>query len=162
MRLWASKPRKSARALIVRDGQLLVMHRKRFDMKTHQWIEYHSIPGGGIEKGETPQAAVVRELHEEMGVTIKVLNEIAHWTGRDFEHYIYSAALVSDGLNPVLMPDSEEALEWHTEHNQFIPRWIAIDSLTKDNLHYYSDYLELIHQLNDGKSHDAVQYIDGR
>lgn len=31
-----------------------------------------SLPGGGVEQGEDPQAAVVRELYEETGLTVRV------------------------------------------------------------------------------------------
>jgi 8-oxo-dGTP diphosphatase len=162
MKLWASKLRKSARALIIHDGRILVMQRKRFSMRSGEWIEYYSIPGGGIERGEAPEEAVVRELREEMGVDIRVINQVAHRRSKHFEHFIYSAEMVDPTQLPKLMPDSEEALDWHNESNQFIPLWIDVSALTKENLRYYSDYLELIQRLAAGIEPHDILHIDVR
>ena len=44
------------------------------------------MPGGGIDEGEEPVAAVVREVHEETGQTVDVgdlvLVQSSHWVGR--------------------------------------------------------------------------------
>lgn len=162
MKLWPSKPCKSARALIVRDGQLLVMQRKRYSRKTGEWIEYYSIPGGGIETGEGPEHAVARELKEEMGLDIRPLVLVAHRRSKKFEHFVYTAELCDPSQTPALMMDSEEALDWHSETNQFIPSWVEVDTLTKENLRYYSDYLELIRQLARGEQPTEVLSIDAR
>ena len=44
-------------------------------------------PQGGIDDGETPEAAAVRELHEETGATkdlVEPLGDIAGWLAYDF------------------------------------------------------------------------------
>jgi 8-oxo-dGTP diphosphatase len=159
MKLWGSKRHKSARALIVQDGQVLVMQRKRHSSKTGEWIEYYSIPGGEIDSNELPEATVVRELREEMGVDIVVDNYVAHRVSKHFENHIYSAH-VTNQVEPHLMPDSEEALEWVSERNQFIPMWVPVESLTRDNLRYYADYLSLIQQLARGEQPGEVLQIN--
>ena len=44
------------------------------------------MPGGGIDEGEAPVAAVVREVHEETGQPVDVgdlvLVQSSHWVGR--------------------------------------------------------------------------------
>ena len=152
--------RKSARVLIFHDGKLLVMQRKRLDRQSKGWIEYFSIPGGGIETGEKPEAAAVRELKEEMGLDIRLVSQVAHRAGSRFEHYVYLAELVDPSRKPVLMPDSEEALYWHTETNQFIPSWVEVDTLTPQNLHYYAEYLELIQQIARGEKPQTILHIN--
>ncbi len=51
-------------AAIVKDGRLLLAQRTRPAELAGMW----ELPGGKVEQGETPAAALVRELHEELGV----------------------------------------------------------------------------------------------
>jgi 8-oxo-dGTP diphosphatase len=53
-----------AAALIDRDGRVLVQQRPPDLPMAGLW----EFPGGKIEKGETPEAALVRELREELGI----------------------------------------------------------------------------------------------
>lgn len=156
---WFNKRRVSARALIIKNGQILVMHRKRYSLITGEWIDYYSIPGGGIEKGEPPEVAVARELNEEMGLIIRKIKPVAHCLSRNFEHHVFTAEAEPD-KEPVLQPDSEEAVYHHTEKNQFIPEWVRVDVLTSENLRYYAGYLSLIHRLNQGENIDKVVEIE--
>ena len=54
----------SAVALIDRDGRVLLTQRPKGKAMEGMW----EFPGGKIENGETPEAALVRELHEELGI----------------------------------------------------------------------------------------------
>ena len=59
-------------ALIQRDGRFLVCQRRRSDSFPLKW----EFPGGKVHSGETSEAALVRELAEELGVTAQVGAEI--------------------------------------------------------------------------------------
>src|SRR5688572_6988267 len=52
-------------AAIVRDDEgRVLLHRRADD-------GYWSLPGGAIDPGETPAAAVAREVHEETGLIVR-------------------------------------------------------------------------------------------
>ena len=57
----------AAAALIAPDNRILVAQRMQ-----GQFDGLWEFPGGKIEDGETPEAALVRELAEELGVTVDV------------------------------------------------------------------------------------------
>jgi 8-oxo-dGTP diphosphatase len=53
-------------ALIDADGRVLIAQRPEGKSLSGLW----EFPGGKIDAGERPEAALIRELHEELGVTV--------------------------------------------------------------------------------------------
>jgi len=58
----------AACALIDPDGRILVAQRPEGKSMAGLW----EFPGGKMEPGEAPEDAIIREMHEELGITIKV------------------------------------------------------------------------------------------
>ena len=54
--------RDSARSIIIRDGKAAMIHSMKYG--------YYKFPGGGIEPGETPAEAMIRETREEAGLVV--------------------------------------------------------------------------------------------
>ena len=54
--------RHSARSIIVKDGKVAMIHSLKYD--------YYKFPGGGIEPGEDPVRAMIRETREEAGLIV--------------------------------------------------------------------------------------------
>ncbi|MHB8640954.1 MAG: (deoxy)nucleoside triphosphate pyrophosphohydrolase [Candidatus Acidiferrales bacterium] len=59
-------------AVIVRDGRVLACQRSRSGQFPLKW----EFPGGKVQDGESPQAALARELQEELRVSATVGAEI--------------------------------------------------------------------------------------
>ena len=53
-------------AVIIKDNKVALIHRKK------EGRDYWVFPGGGVENGETPEEAVVREVQEELSLVGKV------------------------------------------------------------------------------------------
>lgn len=56
-----------AAALVDADGRVLVQQRAPDRAMAGLW----EFPGGKVDPGETPEAALIRELHEELGVKVE-------------------------------------------------------------------------------------------
>ena len=140
--------RVSARAIIIRDGLLLVFFRRRFDTEENAFLEYYSIPGGGVDVGEELEVACVRELKEEMGVDIKLKAKVAVRLADHHENHVYFADIVRG--EPEFMANSEEA-RFQTKYNTFEVRWVPVGELTEDNLLFYKYLLPIIQSLARGE-----------
>lgn len=112
--------RKAVRAIVIKDNQLLVMARNKFGQ------EYLTLPGGGIDVGETPEQALLRELAEETCITVTIERLVyVEEAGDPFgTQYIY---LCSYGAGePALHPDSDEAKIQQLGQNLYTPLWVSL------------------------------------
>lgn len=110
--------RVAAYAVIVRDGLILLSRLAPRVSRHEQW----TLPGGGLDHGEDPRDAVVREVHEETGLAVSIGE-----TARTFSLHLpdtwrrgrrvdaHSLRIVYDGWVP---PDSPE------------PRVVEVDGST--------------------------------
>ena len=55
--------RNSARSIIIVNNKIAMIHSLKYD--------YYKFPGGGIESGENPIDAMIRETREESGLVVK-------------------------------------------------------------------------------------------
>jgi|SRR5712692_10436338 len=92
------------------DRKLLIGQRRRGDSSPLKW----EFPGGKVEQGETPEAALARELREELGATLVKCAEIGRvrhrYANRDEELEIvfFSARIAEEEVAPTVF----EATAW--------------------------------------------------
>ena len=104
-------------AAIIQGNKCLVAQRGPDSSLAGKW----EFPGGKPEEGETPEAALARELFEELGVVTK----IGEWVGRG-ESLVGKKRIVLD----VYLADIKNDGDLHSnEHSDL--RWVDARGLTK-------------------------------
>ncbi len=112
--------RHTARGIVVHNGCLLLMERWR------PGLHYFSIPGGGIEAGETDEETVAREIYEETTLTITVERQVVQMRDGEYQHRIYLCQYISG--EPQLSSHAPELVHM-TDKNRFKPSWVPIEQL---------------------------------
>lgn len=117
---------KAARAIIVDNGKLLVMHRDKHGS------EYYTLVGGRITSHETPEQALVREVKEETGldVTAARLVFVEEHPEPYNSQYIFLCQ-VADHNGAAIHEASEEGLMNRMGINIHTPKWVDINALPR-------------------------------
>jgi len=102
--------RRGAVAVIERQGTLLVIRRSQMVVAPGAFC----FPGGGIEAGESEEAALVRELQEELQVVVRPVRRLwSSVTPWSVELAWWQAELAADAVL-VPAPAEVESVHWHT------------------------------------------------
>ena len=98
-------------ALIERDGLVLIAQRPAHKHLALQW----EFPGGKVEPDESPEAAIVREIKEELGCDIIITRTLPRFTHAYAVviEMIPFVCLLSSG-SPEPRPLEHVALQWVT------------------------------------------------
>jgi 8-oxo-dGTP pyrophosphatase MutT (NUDIX family) len=102
--------RRGAVAIVVRDGRMLVIRRSRHVIAPLVYC----FPGGGIEDGESEEAAVVREVFEELGVEIVPRRRLWECVTAWKVHLAWWLADMDPAAVPVPNPREVESVHWFT------------------------------------------------
>ena len=115
--------RRASRAIIIKDGKLLVTKRNKFG------TVYYILIGGGVDLGESLEQALYRELEEESG--IQVANPRLVFTENSGDLYGLQHIFLCDyvGGEPVLHPESAEAMISALGKNTYEPMWLPLEEL---------------------------------
>ncbi len=132
--------RTRATALIIQDEKILLIHR------INNGEEYWVFPGGGIEKGETPEEAVVREVKEETGLIFFNYERQDYKIGDDNTNTdnIFFLGKVEDGEIVLGGPEAHQ----DPKVNQYHPQWVQLKKINDLNL--YPESIKIIIQKKHG------------
>ena len=92
-----------------------------------EWKDWWEFPGGKMEAGETPEAALKREIREELSAEISVgrlLGTVEHdYPAFHLTMHCYLCSLLSDALRL----NEHEAARWLAKEELDGVRWLPAD-----------------------------------
>ncbi|WP_037760364.1 (deoxy)nucleoside triphosphate pyrophosphohydrolase [Streptomyces sp. FXJ7.023] len=111
-------------AALVDGGRLLAARRSAPADLAGRW----ELPGGKVEAGESPEAALVRELHEELGVAAEPGERVpGRWPLRaPFVLHVWTARLLPGSAAPEPLED-HDALRWLAPDRIWDVPWLDQD-----------------------------------
>lgn len=121
-------PKVGCGALIIKDGKILLVKRRRSPESGH-W----GLPGGKVEWLETIEAAVMREIKEELGVKIRceelvcVVDQIDEISGDHWVAPVLTATIV-EGQPSVQEPDALYSFDWFELDSLPSPATVATET----------------------------------
>lgn len=120
--------RPSARAIIVKDGLYAMIY--------SQTEDYYKFPGGGIEPGESHQAALCRETEEEAGLVVRPETIRPYGMVHRIQRGMYGDTFVQDNFYyfcDVLPDPVPQRLQADEARQRFIPVWVTPDQVIQAN-----------------------------
>lgn len=141
--------RDRSQSMVIRGNRILLVEHELFGR------DFFNLPGGGIEEGETPEEAALRELSEECNVTGKVIRPLTIEYKPDMESRVFTFlveipedAVAQKGIDPEL---SEE------EQSIVGVKWMCLDEIAeRDRAYLFGAGLMRVPRF-----HDEVLMWDG-
>jgi len=119
-------------ALLLHEGSVLLAQRAADDRLALKW----EFPGGKVEDGETPEAGLKRELHEEFGITTMIGQ---HFATSDYDYgngvlriLAYWATWTNGKLQPRVHAQTRWVTPQDTHHFDLLPADIPIAQRLKE------------------------------
>ncbi|TKB54560.1 NUDIX hydrolase [Ferrimonas aestuarii] len=122
--------RTAVRAIIQNGDKILLMYTARYDD--------YSLPGGGVDAGESLTEALLREVREETGAQNLIINqelgvyeELRPWYKDDYDNVrMHSYCYLCSADNTL----GQNQLEDYEQANGMTPLWVELDTAIAHNL----------------------------
>lgn len=108
-------------AVLIEDNRVALIKRVR------EGSTYYVFPGGGIEKGETPEKATIREAYEELGVRIKIEKCLETICYNGMQYY-FQAEIIQGEFGT---GKGEEFTDPDRNRGTYKPMWVEVKELSK-------------------------------
>lgn len=130
----------------IRAGIVLIQDNKVALIERHRaGLDYFVFPGGGVDEGESPEQAAIRETMEELGVQVTIKQKVAEVQLGKRSRQVYFLAEQTGGEFGT--GTGEEFTVSDPDHPQqgiYIPIWMAIEELPRHTNIYPGEVSRLV------------------
>lgn len=132
--------------LRIRAGIVLIQDNKVALIERHRaGLDYFVFPGGGVDEGEPPEQAAIREAMEELGVEVAIKQKVAEVKVGLKSRQIYFLVEQTGGAFGTGVGEEYSDSDPHSpEEGIYIPIWMPIEELTHHQNVYPADVAKLV------------------
>lgn len=143
--------RTRAGIVLIEDNKVALIERHRAG------LDYFVFPGGGVDEGETPEQAAVREAMEELGVEVVVKQKVAEIHFDTSKQIYYLVERVAGEFGTGTGEEFTDADPNDPSEGIYVPIWMPIEELPQHEKIYPAALAKLIVQSQaDGWGSDAI------
>lgn len=125
--------------VLIKEDKVALMERYRAG------FHYFIFPGGGVDEGETPEQAAVREAMEELGIEVAIRRKVAEVQVGQRSRQIYFLVEQTGGeFGTGIGEEFEESNRDNPQKGIYIPTWMPIDDLPGHTNIYPEDVSRLV------------------
>jgi 8-oxo-dGTP diphosphatase len=129
-----------------RAGIVLIKENKVALIERHRaGLDYYVFPGGGVDEGETPEQAAIRETMEELGIEVVIKQKVAEITlGPKSRQIYFLVKHVSGEFGTGTGEEFTDADPNDPDEGLYVPIWMPIAELPRRTNIYPVDVSKLV------------------
>ena len=130
----------------VRAGIVLIKDNKVALIERHRaGLDYFVFPGGGVDEGETPEQAAIRETMEELGLEVVIKLKVAEiQLGYKSRQVYFLVEQVGGEFGTGTGEEFTDADPNDPEEGVYIPVWMPIEELPKHDKVFPAEMAKLV------------------
>lgn len=121
-------------------------------------LHYFVFPGGGVDEGESPEQAAIRETMEELGVRVAIKRKVAevHF-GHKSKQIYFLVDRISGEFGTGTGDEFTDSDPDSPEEGIYIPIWMPIEELSQHGKVFPADVAKLVlKSVKDGWPEEAI------
>jgi 8-oxo-dGTP diphosphatase len=130
----------------VRAGIVLLHDNKVALIERHRaGLDYFVFPGGGVDEGESPEQAAVREAMEELGIEVAIRQKVADiQLGSKSRQVYFLVEQVGGEFGTGIGEEYTDSDPNSPEEGIYIPIWMPIEELSLHDNIYPADVAKMV------------------
>lgn len=131
--------RTRAGIVLIQDNKVALIERHRAG------LHYFVFPGGGVDEGESPEQAAVRESMEELGIQVAIQQKVAEiQLGKKSRQVYFLVEQIGGVFGTGTGEEFTDSDPDNPQQGVYIPIWMRIDELPQYTNIYPSDVSRLV------------------
>ena len=138
--------------ILIEDNNVALIERQRAG------LHYFVFPGGGVDEGESPEQAAIREAMEELGVRVAIKRKVAevHF-GLKSKQIYFLVDRISGEFGTGTGDEFTDSDPDSPEEGIYIPIWMPIEELSQHEKVFPVDVAKLVlKSVKDGWPQEAI------